>query len=72
MSGITLKQLGQKIDDMKESVGIELRDVKKTLDKLNGSVQKNTSFRNMMTGGMKFLAVIIGGGALITFIISIL
>lgn len=72
MSKVTLGQLGQKIDDMKESVGIELRDVKKTLDKLNGSVQKNTSFRNMMTGGMKFLAVIIGGGALITFIISIL
>jgi hypothetical protein len=60
MAQITNEVLAERIDNFREYVGGELKEIKDHLIQLNGQVAKNTAYRNKSVGVISALALFWG------------
>lgn len=68
---VEVAKVGQKVDDLKEDMDEKFDQVNTKIDRINGSVAKNTSFRNMMNGLGKATIIIGVIGTVLAIIITL-
>jgi len=57
----TLETVSEKLDDIKQYMGDEFREIKTRQDLTNGRVRALEKFQSWIMGGLAILGVILGG-----------